>query len=307
MSTAGDRIPVLLDTDIGTDIDDAVCLSYLLAQRRCELLGVTTVSGQPRVRASLVDAVCRAAGRLDVPIHVGSEINMATGQVVQPDVQQARVLPRFPHRPPGQFEPGTAIEFLRSTIRKRPGEITLLAIGPMTNLGLLFTLDPEIPRLLKSLVLMCGVFKGDPRQREWNALCDPVATAHVYRAACPSHISIGLDVTTKCIKPASECKDRFNAIGGSLTVVSAMTEVWGEHANQVIFHDPLAATMVFKPSLCGMQRAQVSVEMESRALAGITYLDQPKDGAPAPHQVALEVDAPAFFTEYFGVVSGQGS
>ena len=70
---ANSRIPLLFDTDIGSDIDDAVCLAYLLRQPRCELLGVTTVSGQPRARAALADAVCQAAGRRDIPIHAGSE------------------------------------------------------------------------------------------------------------------------------------------------------------------------------------------------------------------------------------------
>ena len=75
-----DRIPVLLDTDIGSDIDDAVCLAYLLRQPRCELLGVTTVSGrEPRLRASLADGICRAAGRDDVPIHSGASCRIDTG------------------------------------------------------------------------------------------------------------------------------------------------------------------------------------------------------------------------------------
>ena len=66
-------IPVLLDTDIGSDIDDAVALAYLLKQPRCDLLGVTTVTGEPTKRAMLADAICQAAGRTDIPIHVGTE------------------------------------------------------------------------------------------------------------------------------------------------------------------------------------------------------------------------------------------
>jgi purine nucleosidase len=65
------KVPVILDTDIGSDIDDAVCLAYLLRQPKCELLGVTTVSGKVLERAALADAVCRAAGRRDIPIHAG--------------------------------------------------------------------------------------------------------------------------------------------------------------------------------------------------------------------------------------------
>ena len=68
-----DRIPVILDTDIGSDIDDAVCLAYLLRQQRCELLGVTTVSGETSQRAALAQVICEAADRSDVPIFVPVE------------------------------------------------------------------------------------------------------------------------------------------------------------------------------------------------------------------------------------------
>ncbi|MGB9625007.1 MAG: nucleoside hydrolase [Phycisphaerae bacterium] len=65
-------IPILLDTDIGSDIDDAVALAYLLRQPQCELLGITTVTGEPEKRARLADAICRAFGRSDVPIFSGA-------------------------------------------------------------------------------------------------------------------------------------------------------------------------------------------------------------------------------------------
>jgi len=192
------RIPLILDTDIGSDIDDAVCLSYLLREPRCELLGITTVSGRPKERAALADAVCQAAGRTDIPIHSGIDRAML-GVVVQPECPQSAVLPKWKHRAPETFESYTAVDWLRRTIRQRPGEITLLGIGPMMNIGALFASDPEIPRLLKSLVLMCGCFL-EPRaySSEWNAKLDPHATGIVYHADVAEHTSIGLDVTMQC-------------------------------------------------------------------------------------------------------------
>ena len=151
------RIPVLLDTDIGSDIDDALCLSYLLKHPQCELLGITTVSGEPEKRAMLADAVCRAAGRTGIPIHSGKGDPLVVKQR-QPIAQQAEVLGKWKHQE--HFPSNTAIDFLRGTIRSRPGEITLLTIGPLTNIALLFQIDPEIPSLLKSLVMMAGVFTG---------------------------------------------------------------------------------------------------------------------------------------------------
>ncbi|HEX29746.1 TPA: nucleoside hydrolase, partial [Candidatus Poribacteria bacterium] len=97
-----ERIPVLLDTDIGSDIDDAVCLAYLLKQPRCELLGVTTVTGEPERRAMLASAICKAAGRDDVPIRSGSADPILVEQR-QKKAPQAEVLPRWQHRE--DFEP----------------------------------------------------------------------------------------------------------------------------------------------------------------------------------------------------------
>jgi len=307
-SMSTDSIPILLDTDIGSDIDDAVCLSYLLRQPRCELLGITTVSGMARERAALADAVCRAAGRTDIPIFAGTEVGVATGAIVQPSCAQAAVLASLPHRKPEDFEPNAAVEFLRRTIRGRPGEITLLAIGPMTNLALLFAVDPEIPGLLKQLVLMCGTFHfrapyPDPCLVEWNAQCDPFATRRVYQAPVREHLSIGLDVTTQVTLPTDECMARFKAIGGPLAVVAAMTEVWSQHAKLVTFHDPLAAACIFNPGICTWRSGLVSVVTGTGIVDGMTVLDWRSQ--QKPHAVAETVDPQAFLKEYFDVVNSK--
>ena len=289
---------VLLDTDIGSDIDDAVCLAYLLQQPQCELLGITTVSGDVQARAALADAVCRAAGRTDIPIVAGCREGILRG-VIQPDVPQAKILDRFDHRPSAEFSPNNAVQFLREQIHAHPGEITLLAIGPMTNLGLLFAGDPEIAGKLKQLVLMCGVFTDFPNRpvREWNALCDPIATAAVYRASAAEHTSIGLDVTLQCQIESRECTDRFRQIGGPLAVVAAATEVWAKHADRVTFHDPLAATVIFRPELCQFQPGTVTVELTDDDRAGTTLFAATGN----QHRIATRVNVAGFFAEYFSV------
>ncbi len=299
-------IPILFDTDIGSDIDDAVCLAYLLSQPRCDLLGVTTVSGQPRARAALADAVCQAAGRRDIPIHAGSDQGINLG-IVQPECPQAAILSRFPHRAPDAFAPSTAVGFLREQISARPGEITLLAVGPLTNIGLLFTLDPEIPRKLKRLVLMGGLFGWGVSgcSREWNILCDPIAASIVFKAPVPELVAVGLDVTTQCRMPAADCIGRFRQIGGPLAVVAAATEIWGRHVPLVTFHDPLAGAVVFKPALCQYTEGRVEVELTSNQLAGATLFDGNRP--TKPHRVATAVNVPAFFEEYFGTTSGKNA
>ena len=290
---------IILDTDIGSDIDDAVCLAYLLAQPQCELLGITTVTGEAVKRAMMASALCKLAGKPDIPIYPGAETPFTIAQR-QPLAQQADALPRWEHET--RFPQGEAVEFLRRTIRQHPGEITLLTIGPLTTIGLLFKADAEIPRLLKSIVLMCGVFAdGLPQAEslEWNAILDPVATSIVYRAPVPVHRSIGLDVTRRVTMDAAQVRRKFQA--RLLQPVLDFAEVWFRNAEGITFHDPLAATTIFDDSICAFERGEVEVELDDRERAGQTRL-LARGSAQARHEVALHVEPERFFTHYFGVV-----
>lgn len=298
MVSVNERVPVLFDTDIGSDIDDAVALAYLLREPRCELLGITTVSGEPQVRASLADALCQASGRADIAIHGGSGDPFLVPQR-QPHAPQKTVLDRWPHR--RDFAPGTAVPFMQQLIRSRPGEITLLAVGPLTNVALLFAMDPEIPSLLKRLVLMAGVYtttiSGAPRA-EWNVLLDPHAAARVFQSPVPETVAYGLDVTMRCALDAAECRRRFQ--GPVLSVVAEMAEVWFQRRPTIVFHDPLAAAALFEPELCTYEAGRVEVELGSPRTAGITHWEPHPDG---PHRIALGVDAERFFARYFSVTT----
>jgi purine nucleosidase len=285
---------VLLDTDIGSDIDDAVCLAYLLAQPECELLGITTVTGQAGNRAALASALCQVAGR-DIPIFPGAEKPLLVAQQ-QPQAPQAEALPRWPHRDFLAGEAAAAIDFLRQTIRAHPGQVNLLTIGPLTNAGLLFALDPEIPALLQSLTLMCGHFSPGAG-REWNAMGDPHATAIVYQAAVPTHRSVGLDVTMQVRLPADQVRARFTP--RLLRPVLDFAEIWFREQHTITFHDPLAATTLFDERICTFEPGNVSVELSDPEALGQTRWQA--GGTPARHAVALQVDAARFFEHYFSV------
>jgi purine nucleosidase len=284
---------ILLDTDIGSDIDDAVCLAYLLAQPECELLGITTVTGEGLQRAMMASALCRLAGK-DVPIYIGAENPLIIEQR-QPQAPQAAALGDWAHET--DFPRGLAVEFLRRTIRGNPGEVTLLTIGPLTNIALLFATDPEIPSLLKSLVLMGGSFwSGINEGKEWNIILDPHASEIVYRAKPPLHRSIGLDVTTQVTMEADQVRQRFQT--GLLRPVLDFAEVWFSHRPIITFHDPLAAAVIFDEQICGYEQGQVNIELKDEPMLGKTHWS-PGDG---PHQVATSVDANRFFEHYFQVL-----
>lgn len=283
---------LLLVTDIGSDIDDAVCLAYLLAQPTCELLGITTVSGDTGQRAQIASAICRVAGR-NLPIYPGASQPLLIEQR-QPLVPQAAALERWPHET--QFPQGEAVEFLRKTIRAHPGEVTLLAIGPMTNIGLLFRSDPDIPALLKALVLMCGDFGPQVTRAEWNALCDPHAAAIVYAARPVVHRSLGLNVTTLVEMEAQEVRRRFDT--PLLRPVLDFAEVWFQKRPTIMFHDPLAAAVIFDPAICDFESGTVELELREGHLCGATHwrIDNPD----LAHEVAMRVDSERFFRHFFG-------
>lgn len=288
---------ILLDTDIGSDIDDAICLAYLLAQPACDLLGITTVTGEPHTRARLASAICQVAGR-DIPIYPGAGDPLLIKQQ-QPQAPQAAALNAWPHQQ--NFPTGQAIDFMRQTIRANPHEVTLLAIGPLTNVALLFATDPEIPSLLKELIMMCGVFTPHlptgKETLEWNAKLDAHASAIVYNADVPIHCSVGLDVTTHVTMDANTVREQFKT--PLLRPVLDFAEVWFQHSKRIVFHDPLAAVAIFEPEVCQWSHGQVTVELDDKTRLGQTIW-QPGDG---PHQVALGVDADSFFENYFGILN----
>ena len=285
---------LLLDTDIGSDIDDAVCLAYLLANPDCDLLGITTVTGEPERRAMLASSLCAAAGR-EVPIFSGAADPLLV-PARQQTAPQARALRRWPHET--AFPPGEAVDFMRAAGRGSPGEVILLAIGPLTNVALLFRSDPEIPALLKGLVLMCGAFADGGRTVEWNARCDPHAAAEVYRASVAAHRSVGLDVTRQVRMDSGSVRERFSAFP-LLAPVLDFAHVWFESRDAITFHDPLAAATIFDPGLCGFDRGEVTVNLLGGDDMGATLWGT--GGEETPHEVALTVNCEHFFERYFSV------
>jgi purine nucleosidase len=299
----GETIPVLLDTDIGTNIDDALALAYLLRQPRCELLGVTTVTGDVDRRADIVSAVCRAAGRPFVPVHGGTREPLLFG----PGQADVPLFEAVWHRVEGRLPRSRrvpAAEFLRRTIRSRPGT-ALLSIGPLTNVATLLALEPAVASSIGPFVSMAGVFFPHARRSETNTRVDPVAAAMVYhtwerindRAAAPvsRHISIGLDVTSRCTLPAAEARARLSNFPEP---VLEMLDLWLRTHDEVPFHDALAAATLFRSGLCTYADGRVTVDANPDSPDAGRTTFTPGAGH---HRVATDVDVGAFFEEYFGV------
>ena len=187
------RMKVVLDTDIGTDIDDAWALGYALKSPSFELLGVTVSDADTPQRAKMACKLLHRLGRTDVPVAVGRKT-----AAVPPDRVDYQFTWAEDFR---EYAPvaAPASDFLADVIRRHPGEITLIAVGPLQNIGDLVRKHPDVVPLVKRVVLMSGSIGanayGPAAVAEWNVkLAIPEAQA-VYSAAWPLTI-VPLDSTS---------------------------------------------------------------------------------------------------------------
>jgi len=288
------KIKVIFDTDIGSDIDDAIALAYLLAQDKCDLLGITTVSGDTIKRAELASIFCKIAKK-EIPIIAG-QANRLDAPSRQPQVPHSLVLSKWEHD--SNFSQKNSIDFIADMVRKYPYQIVLLAVGPMTNIASLFLKYPDIPPLLNSLRLMAGSFFSveDSPIAEWNVYCDPKAAQIIYGTSVPHHTSIGLDVTLKLDMNPEEVSKRFSH--DLLKPIIDMSDIWFNEREKIFFHDPLAALTIFDDNVCTYTNGLVSIKRSMDRLDGITDLTESING---PHSIAKTVKKEIFFESYFKV------
>ena len=284
---------IIYDTDLGTDIDDSFALAYLLARNDCEIEGITTVSGEAEKRAELVSAILCHACRDDIPVFPGCSVPLLHEEV-QPKAQQYSQIDGFEHQT--DFEKYSAVEFMRHKIRANPGEITLLAVGALTNIALLFKTDPEIPSLLKRLVIMGGHFGFDNEKiSEWNMKCDRHAAKIVFDNAPGSFLIVSADVTRK-ISMAKEEHDKYLDIP-LLKPVFAFAREWFKQCDRVFYHDPLAAALIFNPSICTYVKGKATVENVENGPVLNSFEPCGESGA----LITRTVDIDAFLKHYYSV------
>lgn len=280
---------VILDTDIGSDIDDAICLAYFLSHPDCELTGITTVTGQPEKRAMIASYLCEKANK-DIPVFPGMSEPLI-GQQKQKVAQQYQFLEKISYK---KNFCGEWFNFLRDTIRRNPGQINLITIGPLTNIGILFKIDRELPSLLKAMYIMGGCFFEGEKKSEWNISCDPFAAYEVFNSSVKNVYVCGLDVTTKVRMTKNEVIENFIR-RKLLKEVLNFAEIWFENRDTVTFHDPLAASILFEKTLCEFQKGKVFVDQIGR-----TGFIQDENNNTS---VAFKVDSTAFFSHFFNITT----
>ncbi len=203
-----ERTALVLDVDTG--IDDSLALLYAAGSPDAELLGVTCVSGNIEARQVATNslAILELAGRPDVEVALGRQVPLIRALETTPETHGPHGLGHAELPPPSRpVSERHAVDLILDEARRRPGEITLVTLGPLTNLALAVMREPALPRLLKGYTLMGGAFgvSGNTTPTtEWNIHCDPEAASIVFRAwaeaieADPTigrPLALGLDVT----------------------------------------------------------------------------------------------------------------
>ena len=140
------KMPIILDTDIGGDIDDVLALAYLLNSPEADLLALTTVNTDPSMRARIAAKVLRAYGRPDIPVAPGLT-NQFDGSATRcKDINAAVVVTLDDAVPTGD-----GVELITKTIRAHPGEVTVVGIGPWSNIATAFKKDPDLAKMTRQI------------------------------------------------------------------------------------------------------------------------------------------------------------
>ena len=261
---------MILDTDIGDDIDDAYALSLLLAEN-ANLLGVTTVYRNSLQRAKIAKRLISLFGKSDVDVYVGEDY---------PEVEPLKKFEKadkdgkanIPHyidvEMKDELVKEGAVDFILDTLKKHPNEVTVLAIGPLTNLARAIEKDKETFSLAKELLLMGGNFSE--YDVEWNFLCDPEAAKTVFECGVPIK-AVGVDITRKCtfVENTLECFSQLQSEKYKLLV--KMTKIWIEHNEErgqpPTMHDPLAISTLFQDGLVTFKRGKFKIHLSDKARA----------------------------------------
>jgi purine nucleosidase len=295
-------IPVILDTDIGSDVDDALALALLLASPEAELIGVTTVYGDVACRARIAQKLLRLAHREDIPVFPGAGQPISERPVWWGGHEGEGLLEGAEWHEPIRQE--DAIGWLTDTLMNRPGEITLITIGPMTNVALALRREPRLARAVKAVVSMGGVARVatnalDLPPIEHNLRCDPQAAKEVFEAGWPLTM-VGLDVTMRVWITRDEVK-KLTAAGTPFhQALERLIERWLHFIgrDRTALHDPLAAATAIGYPFVTCHDLRVDVEVEGSVTSGATVVQRPSEARPANARVALDVDAEAFVRFY---------
>lgn len=304
---------VIIDTDIGGDPDDATAIALALASPELFIEGITTVYSDVNYHARRAARLLELSNARPIPIYNGLSETLLRNRSVswmsesdtQDDAGDGDLLDEGAQPP----NAGHAVDFIVRTVMNSPGEITLIGIGPLTNIAAAIIMEPRIVREVKQIILMGGVTRlgsngAELYPVEHNIKCDPEAASVVFASGAPI-VMVGLDVTRQVSVTRREC-DRLTASGKAAnTALAQVIERWlrriGEETTPM--HDPLAVAVAIDSSLVSTRRMKVEVVYDHREGTGQTVATCDPHGTV---DVCLQVDASRFLDLLFQRLCQEG-
>ncbi len=263
---------IILDTDIGDDIDDALALALALEEPELELIGVTTVFQNTDKRARIAKKMLSLWGS-QVPVYAG--ISLGEGTVMsywdQP-CQYTSDLDAPEYAPGNDFRQDggqAAVDFILESARKYGKDLTLVAVGPLSNVAAAIRQDPQTMRGIRRVVLMGGCFH---RQfAEWNILCDAPAAKTVLEFDLEA-VCIGLDVTEKTMLSRQQHEMLLAADKDEKRkYVASLVKLWSDYTGKIPYlHDPLTVFYVAHPEYVLVEPTWIAVETKGEYTVGVT-------------------------------------
>src|SRR5262245_46130490 len=282
------RMKILLDTDIGSDIDDAWALGLLIASPDVELVGVTITDGDTAARAKVACKLLHVSGRDDVPVAVGRP----TPPPEQVDLQFTWAEDFTAKRPIDQ----SAADFIAETLRKQPGKVTLVAVGPLQNVADALRKEPKLGQLAKRVVLMSGSIAGNAWSpgavAEWNVKRAIADAQLVYGTGLPL-TTVPLDSTTYVTLKDEERERLMNNSAPLTRALEAVCSLWIERPSQrMTLHDQMAVAETLRPGAFFGRCDSMPIRVDDR---GYTLVDK---AGGKPVAVCLEPKRDEFMKFY---------
>ncbi len=294
---------ILLDTDLGTDVDDALCLALALASPEIELVGVTTVGRDSAYQARITARLLRLAGRSDVPVFAGCRVS----------VLGKRRFIWLGHEGEGILAPGEPEAFesehgVDALLRLTAGaDVEIVAVGPMTNLGVALMKDPDLAARVPQITLMGGHLREVelggrvlPPGTDYNLCADPEASLVLLRSGMTTRL-VPIDVTLRT-RMRGEDVDRIEAVGTPFhSALAQALRIWTRlmrqrlgagSDNAAFLHDPLALACAHDESFCTFEELEVEPAIEERGFR--SFERDAASEASRPMRCAVDVDAEAF-------------
>lgn len=307
---------IILDTDPG--IDDALTLFLALASPEVQLEAITTVSGNVHVDLTTRNALAllELAGRTDIPVARGCERPLVRQPIVADYVHGHNGLGNV-ELPEPQLRPVSqhAVDLIIEKVMAAPREITLVPIGPLTNIALALRKEPRITEYVREVVIMGGALRVPGNvtpEAEFNIYADPHAAHMVFHAGWPVRL-VTLDVTTKALLQRDQVQWLASS-GSPVTklmqqMVDYFLDTFGRARGRIAFemHDPLCLAAVFQPEMIAWEAAYVDVELAGSFTSGetVAYFERLEEIDPSLEHlhppnalVSVGVDARRFIRLY---------